>query len=265
MTVDLNCSIEHNKFLIPDAYMLLGTDNWNHYKKQALKASKKHHWITKVPQAFWRGADSGQTYGISEDEAWANLGQYFPRMELVRLSHNHPDKINARLTTIYKVESDVRERMRLLGIESMINKTFMNVEQHVRYRYLVSVDGWTAAWMRVPWILSSNSLLLRQSSPRVEWFDYALQPMVHYYPINWNLSNLVEAVDYLEKNQEEAQDLVRAANSFAEKFFSEQAMNEYTMTVFGDYAAAQRANFTEYDKELVVDFDMSYLLLAELE
>jgi len=65
----------------------------------------------------------------------------------------------------------------------------------VHYKYLVS-DGWT-----VPWILATNCVLLKQETLKVEWFDYALKPYVHYYPVKGDLSNLLEVIDYLEKHQ----------------------------------------------------------------
>lgn len=41
---------------------------------------------------------------------------------------------------------------------------FASTEQHLKFKYLISVDGHTAAWLRLPMILNSNSVLLKQES-----------------------------------------------------------------------------------------------------
>jgi len=48
------------------------------------------------------------------------------------------------------------------GLGSRISEELVAVDEQLKHRYLPSLDGWTAAWVRVPWILSSNSILLKQ-------------------------------------------------------------------------------------------------------
>lgn len=67
----------------------------------------------------------------------------------------------------------------------------------MKYKYLISIDGWTCAWVRPCWILASNCLLLKQESPKVEWFYYRLHPYRHYYPVANNLSDLLDVFSYL--------------------------------------------------------------------
>jgi hypothetical protein len=86
------------------------------------------------------------------------------------LSSVYPEKIDAELTYLY--EPGVRENLTKRGLDSKIAKNKVNIEDHMQYKYLISVDGWTSAWMRVPWILSSNSLLIKQNSKKVSWYDW---------------------------------------------------------------------------------------------
>ena len=118
-----------------------------------------------------------------------------------------------------------------------------SIADHVKFKYLISLDGWTAAWMRVPWIMATNSLLIKQETLKVEWFDYALKPYVHYYPVKRDLSNLLEVIDYLEKHQEEAQEIIRNANKFVEEFFDRDTITEAAKRVFRDYARVQNYTF----------------------
>ena len=34
--------------------------------------------------------------------------------------------------------------------------------EQIANKYILCVDGWTSSWGRVPWILNSNSVLVKQ-------------------------------------------------------------------------------------------------------
>jgi hypothetical protein len=118
---------------------------------------------------------------------------------------------------------------------------YVDLGEHLRFRYLPSLDGWTAAWIRPTAIMASNSVLIKQESRKVEWFSYLLQPKVHYYPINNDVSGLIEAILYLEAHQDEALKIVAEANKFVDKYFTPEAMEKETCDLFRDYARAQQA------------------------
>jgi len=99
-------------------------------------------------------------------------------------------------------------------MEDQFVTKLVTITDYVKFKYLISLDDEAVSWMRVPEILSTNCVLLKQETLKVEWFDYALKPYVHYYPVKRDLSDLLEAIDYLEKHQEEAQEIIRNANRF---------------------------------------------------
>jgi hypothetical protein len=74
----------------------------------------------------------------------------------------------------------------------------VSIQDHIKRKYLISIDGWTAAWFRPQWIMSSNSIFVKQESFKVEWFYHKLIPKKHYYPVAEDLSDLLEAYKYLE-------------------------------------------------------------------
>lgn len=143
---------------------------------------------------FWRGVDSGHSYDYVD--VFSNTSKYFPRMELLSQSHLHPDVVDARLSGIYLPYT--RAALTKLGMPEMQEISFVDVVDHIRYKYLISVDGWTAAWMRPNWIMASNSVLIKQESSKVEWFTHAMKPYKHFYPVGNGLEGLVEGVQYLE-------------------------------------------------------------------
>jgi len=112
--------------------------------------------------------------------------------------------------------------------------------------------------MQVPWILATNSLLIKQETLKVEWFDYALKPYVHYYPVKRDLSNLLEVIDYLEQHQEEAQEITRNANKFVREYFTREKIIEIFHKAFRDYAKVQNYTFTDSERELIQAFGIPY-------
>jgi len=46
---------------------------------------------------FWRGANSGSSY--DPVDVWSDTAKYYPRMELVKMSIAHPDRIDAMLVS----------------------------------------------------------------------------------------------------------------------------------------------------------------------
>jgi hypothetical protein len=57
--------------------------------------------------------------------------------------------------------------------------------------------------------MCSNSLLVKQVSPKVEWFYAKMIPKKHYYPVAEDLSDLLEVYKYMEEHQEEMQNITK--------------------------------------------------------
>lgn len=94
MSIDLNNPLENSKFMIPDAWMLFR--DFEKVKRDASKASKLSPWDKKSNQVYWRGADTGHTFDYVE--IYKDLPNYFPRLELIRLSRDNPSIVDARFT-----------------------------------------------------------------------------------------------------------------------------------------------------------------------
>jgi hypothetical protein len=64
-----------------------------------------------------------------------------------------------------------------------MNSHRVKIHDHLNYKYLISVDGNTAAWQRVPWIMLSGSVPLLVDSSIESWFSSDIKPWIHYVPI----------------------------------------------------------------------------------
>ena len=79
---------------------------------------------------------------------------------------------------------------------------FVPIHEHLKYKYLISMDGASASWQRVPWILLSDSVLLMVESNSRDWFYDNLKPWVHFVPIRSDFSDLFKQLHYLRNNDD---------------------------------------------------------------
>ena len=43
-------------------------------------------------------------------------------------------------------------------------------DEHFKYRFILTADGYTAGWKRPQWVLYSNSILFKPFSDIIQWF-----------------------------------------------------------------------------------------------
>ena len=145
----------------------------------SLQSETGPSWENKTEKAFWRGRDSRQE-----------------RLDLVRMSHRHPDVIDARLTHMFffKHSDDLGEivkRVSFFDFFKVINLyIFMTCTCRVRsnscsvyksvfslfikllklqFKYQINVDGTVAAY-RLPYLLAADSVVFKQESKYYEHF-----------------------------------------------------------------------------------------------
>ena len=69
----------------------------------------------------------------------------------------------------------------------------------VQSKYQLNIDGTVAAY-RLPYLLAGDSLVLKQHSEYYEHFYKRLLPWKHYIPINRDLSNLLDQIQWARDN-----------------------------------------------------------------
>jgi hypothetical protein len=127
-----------------------------HFKPRSLEP---HYvpWEQKRELAFFRGASICSNVplnGSIEAPRSANCS----RWAVAQLSWEHPDLLNA--TIMFNVTE--------YGGPRAVEGPPTSHEEQAYYKYLLNVDGSTAAW-RLATLLMKNSLVIKQASPDVEW------------------------------------------------------------------------------------------------
>jgi hypothetical protein len=121
-----------------------------------------------------------------------------------------------------------------------VNPGYLKEKEHLYYKYLISLDGNTAAWLRVPWILLSNSVLLKQETEVMEIFYTGIKPYVHYVPVSSNISDIFEKLNWLKNNDKQARTISQNATHFICSNLMLTDIDEYLAKILNEYHKLQR-------------------------
>jgi len=192
-----------------------------------------------VPRAFWRGTNSfgrGRASGAREcrGASWFNCSA---RGRRVAASLRARAAVDAGFTAFTPWESC------LCGsaygeVKAVAAAPWEALEAQERFRYLVSVDGYTAAW-RLARLLSLGSLVLKQDSPFDEFWYGWLRRGVHYVPLAEDLGDLLPRVEWAREHGEEARRVARAGSAFVRKHLALPQLQCFWASMLRAYAQLQ--------------------------
>ena len=230
VSINTGSSTESNLFLLPDFYMI--DKMWNKTVNSILHANNKYSWENKESKIFWRGASTGAggLYSIKRIEK-------FPRLKLVILSTLYPDLIDAKFSNFAQFE-DSKDGVYLKKVLNQLPSGKIETKdesEHLRYKYLISLDGNTCAWKRVPWILLSNSVLLKQETSNIQWFYPALKPYVHYIPLNESITDIFQQLDWMKRNDDKVKEISKNAQIFALNHLLPHHIQQHTSMILNEY------------------------------
>ena len=98
-------------------------------------------------------------------------------------------------------------------------------EWNYKFKYLIDIDGNSNSWPGLFMKLCSGSCILKVDSEYnfYQWFYKYSKPWIHFVPINSDLSDLYEKLNYLRKNE----DIGRRIAQNSEEFFSNKNYEEW--------------------------------------
>jgi hypothetical protein len=190
--------------LIPDFIALGGYDNLLGGRKVSDHFWQAYPWEWKEKKAFWRGSTTG---GWFTKDNWFT----YPRTQLALFSLQRPDLLDAKITTVCQDDGFVKPILLAHGLIG----NFASIEEQLKYRYLIDVDGngWTVP--RCFWILLANSLLLKQTSDYIVWYSAGVIPYKHYLPVTHEAEDIFNKIEWAKNHDEEAKQMAMEATYFA--------------------------------------------------
>lgn len=184
----------------------------------------------KIPKAVWRGSTTGP------DEYYSNEKlRKFSRLELINLSNQFPNHLNAKFTSAVQYVLKRTEKFKKYGIEydlNLLNKNKLKQEDQLKYKYIIVADGNVATYSFF-WVLLSGSVPLKQESDHLLYFESeedcvheTVKPMVHYVPFKKDFSDLIEKIEWLQQNEQKAIEIANNARNYAINYFCNSYFKE---------------------------------------
>lgn len=165
-------------------------------------------WSNKKEELIWRG---NHTCGLHRKPNRKDLVENHYKSHNVRFWANMQN---------YKKESS--EYQYYIQNFNLFDTKETSIEEHLKYKYIISMEGNDVA-TNLKWILASNSLALTPAPKMESWLmEGLLKPWIHYVPLNSELSNLNEILDWCKNNDKKCQEIVRNANDFMSKFLDKK-------------------------------------------
>ena len=163
-------------------------------------------WKDRSSDLCWRGGCSGVLGGDSL------------RVNFVKKLFGYPNAENIRLSNWWSENKN---------IPSEYFADRINYTEFLKYKIFFIVDGnviasnhmWGFASGCVPFLISNGKC----------WFSWFIKPYVHYIPINYDLSNLIEQIEYIKNNDEIAEKIASNALQFSKEYFSSDYQKKYLL------------------------------------
>jgi hypothetical protein len=177
--------------------------------EQVLSGIARPAWEDRESTMFWRGGSSG-------------LDRPCLRVRVATNLYGHPNT-NARITPWGNWENEQ-------GIPTELFAPRCDIADHFRYKYLLIVDGNCIA-SNHQWVFGSGAVPIMITHPQNRyWFQSHLKPMVNYVPIQYDLSDLKEKIDWLVANDAEAKMIAQNALELSRTIFTPEFQQRYIAT-----------------------------------
>lgn len=210
--------------------------NAKHFSQTALD---QHPWESKEEKLFWRGATTGAIY---KHDRWKNQ----TRSQLMFACQNETIQdicdVGFYLYTQIDSEETEEEMKKAFGV-----KESMPLDEQMRFKYLVSMDGNGPSSGRTEKYFSGNSLIFKTDSDGIEFYYYGLHPYEHYIPIHANMSNLAEKLLWAREHDDQARSIVVNLQQFSRSLHYD-AIACYLKGLLTEYAALLKYELLPLDQ-----------------
>jgi len=167
----------------------------------------------KKPMAVFRGGSTGCGWTVDTN----------PRLKAVQLSKQSPELLDARLTTITSSLKIHTRKVGRINSKEFKEGSKLSFEEQSHYKYILHLDGNVGAYRLAQWMLLGSTILLQESGSSL-WFQYKLEPWVHYIPVKDGLNDLIEKIKWCKEHEEKCKEIAHAARTFALRILTSEFM-----------------------------------------
>lgn len=190
------CSDSDTHSLIPD-FIYLSSKGYSDLARNILK--KDIPFPMRKSVAYWRGNSAC----LRDATHWISM----PRLRLceIALSSNHSHLFDVGLSGIAQVTDSEKNEI----IKSGFFKGFSPLEDFLKYKYQIDIDGNSNSWPGLFQKLLTGGTVLKVLSAHNfrQWYYERLIPWKNYVPIETSMEDLVDKVIWLNNHQNLAQEI----------------------------------------------------------
>lgn len=113
---------------------------------------------------------------------------------------------------------------------------FLKMYEQSQYKYIIHIDGNVNAY-RMLYTMATGSLILRVISEYTSWAEQYIKPNVHYIPVNSDLSNLQDVLDWCKTNQQKCEEIAGNALKLSRTILTADFLDNYFKMILGNFSA----------------------------
>ncbi|XP_065179442.1 protein O-glucosyltransferase 1-like isoform X3 [Sycon ciliatum] len=189
-----------------------GLGRWDLQRDIITKKADATPWSEKESKAFFRGSRTSSE-----------------RDPLILYSRKHPEFAAAA----YTKNQAYRSKKDTLGEEPAEG---VPLEDHCKYKYLFNFRG-VAASFRFKHLFMCRSLVFQVGEEWLEFFYPALKPWVHYIPLDTDLKDFDEVLQFVREHDDVAQQIAERGYDFIWNNLQLSDVQAYWLQLLTDYAA----------------------------
>lgn len=204
--------------LIPDFEMIEGYQSLDQELDQGINEVP---WDEKKNMSFWRGSSTGGTYNIENYKT-------MPRVQLSYMSLKHSELVDARISKLVQCTEEISRKLheeKLVGAASPIR-------DHLKYKYLIDIDGNSCTYSRLYWILRSNCVPLKHKSPNIQWYygGFKNNQNICFFSLDEEPS-ITTQIEFLAQNDDLAYQIATESSLFCRTYLNKMYATSYILTV----------------------------------
>lgn len=213
-TVAFSPPSEKNNIAIVDPIMIN-----NHFYIRTIQnmLASSNIFNDRVDSVYWRGALTGQadvSSQLGRDEYISKLFSSLQRIKLCLLSLNEPNFLDFRITSAkqWLYSEDVEAELRKFQIFAEPDPFECNLNR----KYLIDIDGNSNSWPGFFMKLASGSCVFKVHSAcsYYQWYYKYISPWKHYVPIDADMSDLQEKIQYIRNHPFLGEEIARNSSGF---------------------------------------------------
>lgn len=171
-------------------------------------------WDNKIAKAVFRGSSTG--IGTTSEN---NV-----RMKLVRLCEKFPVLFDAGFTKIsYRPRKQYKNPFLQTIEEKFKCLDPLSLQEQVKYKFIINVEGHSAAFRLSSELLSGSCVLLVQSKWDF-WLYSLIEPYKHYVPVKSDLSDLITQIRWCLDNDDKCKEIAENSKELEYGILSKQGI-----------------------------------------